>query len=650
MGDVWRAVDRSDGSVVAAKLLRPELTRDPDIVARFIQERSILLALQHPNIVPVRDLVVEGEALAIVMDLVEGADLRTRLREKGTFAPGLAVGVACAVLEALAAAHGAGALHRDVKPDNVLVAGGEDFGPDDVWLSDFSIARLAQESTVMATGLLGTPGYMPPELFVNGTFSAASDVYAVGVLLYELLAGRTPFAGPGTAHTVGHRHVTAAPPRLPVHDELWRALATMLAKDPGLRLPPARTAEQLRALPDELGSAPALPVQPEPAAWHQADGVVARGPISVREVPADVDIGETFVPGQSPTDVPVARHGEVRALAPATLTGTEETQLGRVGPPVARPTLQAQVDAPEPVQRRSWKAWAGAAAGVALLGVAGWVVIGFLGGDDEVSAEGTGAGTRLQATMLEDPLPTGLSVTRQVTYDPETKTAELSIRYGAQAAPLRGPFLEVIPPAGAGDQCPLVAWEDADVSPNIPQVSGIAVPCGYAVEPPVVPAQGAVEVHARVMVELPADPQALDSWLASVSASTSQALDSQPAGAAYPGQRLEDVEVEVPVDVRVGSGALRVRLLPVWRGAERPDDLRVLHDSKAVGEPSELLEQVAGGLEGVWLSDGCDGALVIVNSRRVGVLRASESCTVRAQVGNFTDLVSTTFRIAPAGG
>ena len=241
MGEVWRAEDRTDGGVVAAKLLRSDLTSDPAIVARFVQERSILVTLRHPRIVRVRDLVVEGDDLAIVMDLVEGADLRHHLRERGTFDPALAVGVACSVLDALAAAHEAGCLHRDVKPDNVLVARAGAITPDDVRLSDFSIARLAQESTVMATGLLGTPGYMPPELFVHGTFSAASDVYAAGVLLYELLAGRTPFETPPCKdHELLTRIVTQPvlrPSKLNalVTPELEAVIMTALAKAPQAR-------------------------------------------------------------------------------------------------------------------------------------------------------------------------------------------------------------------------------------------------------------------------------------------------------------------------------------------------------------------------------------------------------------------------------
>src|SRR3712207_538432 len=118
MGQVWVAADQRTGERVAAKLLRSEFARDPEILTRFVQERSILLDLVHPNVVRVRDLVIEGDDLAIVMDLVEGADLRARLRGAGTLPVAEAVRISADVLEALAAAHAQGVLHRDVKPDN----------------------------------------------------------------------------------------------------------------------------------------------------------------------------------------------------------------------------------------------------------------------------------------------------------------------------------------------------------------------------------------------------------------------------------------------------------------------------------------------------------------------------------------------------
>lgn len=651
MGEVWRTLDRTTGEHVAAKLLRSEYVRDPEIVGRFVQERSILLSLEHPNIVRVRDLVVEGDALAIVMDLVEGADLRSRLRDRGTLPAREAVATACAVLDALDAAHRAGCLHRDVKPDNVLVADADALGGGDVRLTDFSIARLAQESTVMATGLLGTPGYMPPELFVHGTFSAASDVYAVGVLLYELLAGRTPFAGAGTAHTIGNRHVTVEPPRIPVDERLWHVLSTMLAKDPTLRLRAADTAALLRDLPEEVLAAPALPVQRDPEQWTAAEAThLPGGPVRVAMTPAGVDVGQTNLHARPVEQQQLAEPGDVRAFTPAATPGDQVTHVGRAAPAHEAPTLERVVTAAPPTPR-PWLRWVVALACVVAVAAGGWALVGLFSGGDDDGTTTRAAAAPVSATLADEPLPTGLTVTRTATYDPEERVVSLTIRYASQTAPLAGPFLEVLPPARAGDDCPLVAWPGGDQARNIPQVTGIAVPCAFSVETPAIAEQGRVEVDAVVPLDLGEDPQAgLDAWLAAVSTTTAEAVAAQGSGTAYPVQRLDHIEVETPVSVRVGDDSLRVLLRPVWRGANGPDPVNLLYDSEAVGTPSSLLDQVAGGIDGVRLTDLCNGAVTILNERRVGVLRASDGCAIGARVGNFTDLESAPFRIAPAGG
>ncbi len=255
MGEVWLGEETASGRQVAAKLLRPEHLEDPGLVDRFVRERSILLGLRDPGIVSVTDLVVDGEDLAIVMDYLDGGSLRGVLRDRGALAPALAAGLALRVLEALAYAHAQGVVHRDVKPDNVLLASGwERCAPGDVRLSDFGVARLVGDGARTASGVLGTPAYMSPELIEHGSCGPEGDVYGAGVLLYELLAGRTPFAGAGTDFTVAHRHLTQAPPPLDVGEGLWGLLETLLAKDPLRRPGAADAAAHLAGLLPDLGT------------------------------------------------------------------------------------------------------------------------------------------------------------------------------------------------------------------------------------------------------------------------------------------------------------------------------------------------------------------------------------------------------------
>ncbi|MFZ8757969.1 serine/threonine-protein kinase [Microbacterium sp. HMH0099] len=164
-GEVWEVVDVRDGTALAAKVLRREHAQDADLVERFVRERTVLARLRHPNVVGVRDLVVEGERLAIVMDLVRGGSLRDVLAVQGALPPMTAVALAATVLDALAAAHAVGTVHRDIKPDNVLLAG--DLGDDPgavVRVVDFGIARVIDERRRSTTAIIGTPEYMSPEL------------------------------------------------------------------------------------------------------------------------------------------------------------------------------------------------------------------------------------------------------------------------------------------------------------------------------------------------------------------------------------------------------------------------------------------------------------------------------------------------------
>jgi serine/threonine-protein kinase len=633
MGQVWAALDQRTGERVAAKLLRPEYTRDPEILTRFVQERSILLDLVHPHIVRVRDLVIEGEDLAIVMDLVEGADLRARLRAAGTLPPAEAVRIAGDVLGALAEAHAKGVLHRDVKPDNVLLTAAE---PPGVLLSDFSIARLAQETTVRMTGVLGTADYMAPEIFTAETVSAASDVYATGILLYELLAGRTPFSGGGTGYAIANRHVTARPAAVPgLPAELDAVLQAMLAKDPARRPPAAAAAEMLGDLLPSLAPLEALPVVPEPSAREPAVagpapafGVLGHRPVE------DLDPGRTNVKGgaAAPAAGPeaagegapwVAPHG----LDPAAAAGETQLRAPRTAP--ADPSPAALPAAPAGARdRRRWAVPAGALGAVAA--VVGVAVLVSSGGDDEVAADPAGPGTgAAEVSVLGPPqdLPSGLSTVREATFDPGSGTLTTTVTWSSDAA-LAGPLFEGVP-AAEGEPCPDVDWQVGgvlrDATPGIP-----ATACGWQV-PVDVPAGGsAAASYAMAFDPGDEDPaSAVRGRLAELGTATGQALDGLVATAAYPAQRLDGLEVQVRGTVRVDSPVDLV-VLPVWRGTDTADNVSVVFTSRNP-QPTLLLQQLGGDLQ-VW-TDDCSGALAFTDEVPYANTVAT-NCTVSVRLGD----------------
>ncbi|WP_329340123.1 serine/threonine protein kinase [Streptomyces sp. NBC_01352] len=262
-GTVWRARQRETagaeaavqgqpGETVAIKVLKEELASDPDIVMRFLRERSVLLRLTHPNIVRVRDLVVEGDLLALVMDLVEGPDLHRYLRENGPFSPVGAALLTAQIADALAASHADGVVHRDLKPANVLLK--QNGGQMHPMLTDFGIARLADSPGLTRTHeFVGTPAYVAPESAEGRPQTSAVDIYGAGILMYELVTGRPPFGG-GSALEVLHQHLSAEPRRpSTVPDPLWTVIERCLRKNPDQRPSAENLARALRTVAAGVG-------------------------------------------------------------------------------------------------------------------------------------------------------------------------------------------------------------------------------------------------------------------------------------------------------------------------------------------------------------------------------------------------------------
>jgi serine/threonine protein kinase, bacterial len=230
MGVVWRGRDREFGGPCAIKLLRPEFAADPASVARFVRERTALVKFRHPNVVTLRDMIVEGDCLALVMDFVDGGDLSTYRQNCGGALPlPEALGLTAQVCDALAAAHAAGIVHRDLKPANVLLDARQ------VRLADFGIARIVGESPATTTGMvIGTIGFMAPEVIRGEEPTPACDVYAAGITLYELLTGVQPFTGQAVAVMRGHLDdMPGRPDR--IGSRLWALISACLSKDPGAR-------------------------------------------------------------------------------------------------------------------------------------------------------------------------------------------------------------------------------------------------------------------------------------------------------------------------------------------------------------------------------------------------------------------------------
>ncbi|KOU18882.1 serine/threonine protein kinase [Streptomyces sp. WM6372] len=234
MATVYRAVDTRLDRVLALKVMHPALAADAGFVDRFIREAKSVARLAHPNVVAVFDQGTDGPYTYLAMEYVSGCTLRDVLRERGALQPRAALDILEPVLAALGAAHRAGFVHRDMKPENVLI--GDD---GRVKVADFGLVRSVDTVTSTTGAVLGTVSYLAPEQIENGVTDTRVDVYACGVVLYEMLTGAKPHTG-GTPAQVLYQHLhedvpppSAAVPGLPAILDQLVTYAT--ARDPELR-------------------------------------------------------------------------------------------------------------------------------------------------------------------------------------------------------------------------------------------------------------------------------------------------------------------------------------------------------------------------------------------------------------------------------
>ncbi|WAL95821.1 serine/threonine-protein kinase [Streptomyces sp. Je 1-369] len=321
-GTVW--LGEGPEGPVAIKLLREDLASDQELVGRFVQERTALLSLDHARVVGVHDLVVDGNDLALVMDLVRGTDLRTRLDRERRMAPEAAVSIVADVADGLAAAHAAGIVHRDVKPENVLLDMQGPLGPGGshpALLTDFGVAKLIDSPRrTRATKIIGTPDYLAPEIIEGLPPRAAVDIYALATVLYELLAGFTPFGG-GHPGAVLRRHVTETVVPLPgIPEELWQLLVQCLAKAPASRLRASELAARLRELLPLVAGMPPLDVDEPDTESSPAEETYEDADPEPREA-APRRGAVPLVPGSASADSNRDTHTSMRVPGPDELAG-----------------------------------------------------------------------------------------------------------------------------------------------------------------------------------------------------------------------------------------------------------------------------------------------------------------------------------------
>jgi serine/threonine-protein kinase len=244
MADVFQAVDLVEGSSRAIKLLRADLSHEPDMQTRFHREVRAARLVEHENVVRIFDLGVADDGKPfIVLELLDGVAL-SELISREAMPLGRALHVVAEVARALAAAHRTGVIHRDIKPENIMLLGGEARDEAErVKIFDFGLVQIAGEGRLTATGqVFGTPEYISPEQATGEDASPASDQYALGVVFYELLVGQPPFVGSPAQVLMAQFKETPAPPSIACRTRALPAamdavVLRMLAKLPADRFP-----------------------------------------------------------------------------------------------------------------------------------------------------------------------------------------------------------------------------------------------------------------------------------------------------------------------------------------------------------------------------------------------------------------------------
>lgn len=387
MSTVYRGTDLRLDRPVAVKIMDPQFAADPQFLARFEFEARSVARLTHPGLVAVYDQGQDGDHVFLVMELVEGGTLRELLRERGPMPPHAAAAVAAPVLGALAVAHRAGLVHRDIKPENILISGN-----GEVKIADFGLVRaVAAATTTSRSVILGTAAYLSPEQVTVGSADARSDVYSTGVLVYEMLTGRTPFTG-DTSLSVAYQRVEKDVPDPSsaidgVPPELDAFVRRATEREPAERYADAQVmADALGEICETLDlpryrvpaprrsavRTPPAPVDPEAVPARTSDGSATGRPAPA---PATTALPATAAANaHAPTTVQTAVPGTAGPNAPT--TRPYPTRVATRAHP--RPDTEAVAPRPDYAadrrrQRRSAAAWIAAIIVLALfMGIAGW--------------------------------------------------------------------------------------------------------------------------------------------------------------------------------------------------------------------------------------------------------------------------------------
>lgn len=623
-GYVFEGIDRAKEDRVAIKILRSGLDDDAQLVQRFVNECHTLTELEHPRIVAVRDLIVDQGMLGIVMELASGPTLGEQLVTTGSMAPGAALAVTRQVVEALSYAHGRGVVHRDIKPDNIILTNPDGIQNPGVKVADFGIAKILSESST-ATHLVGTAHYLAPELISDNVVSPSADVYALGVTLYQMVSGQLPFGtGDDNPYSVAERHVHSTPAVIPGLDgQVWGLVRGMLAKNPVDRLLDNDVVNLVDDIIVDVEEQPPLAVPEGTLAPHTM--TMLRQATSLTTPGSDEKSLAKLDDGQAPIDLEHLR----------TLGISASATVLKAGPGIDGETLDDL-----PVEEATEKSWWSSRThriiiyAAVILVIAAVVIVWMMAGSGSGNADkqGTKVVDGLSASLPMQTYPSGLNVSRAATVS--KGTVKYTLTYRTIKKPVRGDVLEVV---SSAHSCPDATWDDTvKVASHSPALTSIDAKCGWTITLEALSQEEPVTVTAKFSAKEAAisNQENLQTWLQDQQQATDKALnDDADTSTSYSLQRLQTMRIKIPSRVKEGS-AIPVTILGTWPAGE--NKMTPIYTTPFNSNPTSILTDITGGkLENVRLTDRCSGAVSITpDGHDVSALHPA-SCSIGAEIGNY---------------
>lgn len=481
--EVFRARDQRLDRTVAIKLLRPQFSYDDPSRKRFAIEAKTAAGIAHPNIVDIYDFGENDDgSMFIAMQFVQGVNLKDLLQKRGRLSSAETIAIARQACYALQAAHERGLIHRDVKPQNILIdkAG-------HVHLTDFGIVKALSGPALTQSGMtFGTAAYMSPEQATGAPIKAAADLYSLGCVMYEMLCGMPPFTGENPA-IVAYKQVWEQP--RPLHDvvaevppSLESIVMRLLNKDPGRRY---ESAQDLVADLDALNVTSSQPTQAVPVSEAPARGAAGVG--VAPHVPLAAELGQPVQMAAAPAEVPPARVSMPQPLTPPPPQVTVPTNApaqprqvaSAAAPYTAQPARSVQVNVSQRRGLGMWPAVIALALGLLLCGLGAWQggnLLGMLGAGGDAAASPTAVA---QVVIPTDTVPAAV---------PPTDTAELA----PVATPSPEPLATDTPQPAAPTDTPLPPTDTPEPPP--PTETPAPPPPTDTPPPPVIPTDTAEPV------------------------------------------------------------------------------------------------------------------------------------------------------------